>query len=330
VFFLQNPSDDIELKHDSGRGWLELDGFVTHYSRPRHKVRFLRLNNRRAAIRPTFDPAAASKQLPLASHLLFYHSHLTQPTEIVVFGSGALLLDPLFEGRMSERETNDIDSIVPLDRELQLDADKAFWSAIEATNRELEPAGLYISHIFPEKEVVLTSEWNKHIHTIGRDDLVNLKLSRPRILDLIVSKMGRGDPKDIEDIGAMLALEPVAYADLLKASENLRVPVVYEELFFDAKSNVLKAVELFENKQIVSRIYEMTGGLSMQEASILLAKNSPHFHDIILGTKNFYGTPLHKHCFNETDLAVVSGSCYYSTESSRIRKRPRTRNIWRV
>jgi len=59
----------------------------------------------------------------------------------VVFGAAALLLDRKFAQRMGGRTTNDIDIIIPTERELKLNADREFWQALQATNRELEPMG---------------------------------------------------------------------------------------------------------------------------------------------------------------------------------------------
>jgi|SRR5882724_8922853 len=81
--------------------------------------------------------------------------HLDQKTEIVVFGSAALLLDPRIEPLMDGRRTDDIDVVIPNDHEMAVDTDVGFWSAIEATNRELDSLNLYISHIFAERQVVL-------------------------------------------------------------------------------------------------------------------------------------------------------------------------------
>lgn len=172
--------------------------------------------------------------------------HLTHPTTVVVFGTGALLLDPVFEARLVGRVTNDIDLIIPGEREVEFEADRDFWNAIESTNRELEPAGLYLTHIFPEREVVLTPDWKSHVRAMPRPGFRNLQLFRPRMLDLILSKMGRGDARDLEDVRAMLALEPVAYRDVADAVTGVRVPDVYAEIFPGARNRVLEAVRIYE------------------------------------------------------------------------------------
>jgi len=120
--------------------------------------------------------------------------HLIEKTEIVVFGSAALLLDPRFAEHLAARVTNDVDIIIPAEREMKVEADRGFWSAIESANKELEPEGLYITHIFPEREVTLTPEWQQHTVRLEMQALEKLSISRPRALDLVVSKMGREIP----------------------------------------------------------------------------------------------------------------------------------------
>jgi hypothetical protein len=142
--------------------------------------------------------------------------------------------------------TNDIDLIIPLDRELEIEADQDFWGAIEATNRDLEPTGLYLTHIFPEKEVVLMPSWKDHVQALDHPEFRHLRLVRPQMLDLIISKMGRGDAKDLDDVRTMLELEPIAYKDLVNAVENVQVPKVYMDIFPAARDRILDVAETFE------------------------------------------------------------------------------------
>ena len=178
--------------------------------------------------------------------------HLTEETEIVVFGSAALLLDPRYARHFAARVTNDVDIIIPAERELKVDSDQGFWRAIEAANKELEPDGLYVTHIFPEREVALTPEWQQHIVRLEIPNLNNLTIVRPRVLDLIVSKMGRGDAQDLEDVRTFVHLEHkvsgqiVAAAEVDAAAHRARVPAVYQEIFPTARQRVIAAVEEVE------------------------------------------------------------------------------------
>lgn len=182
--------------------------------------------------------------------------HLSAPTGIVVFGAAALLLDETHAHHLVARRTNDVDIIIPAGSEVVIDADMAFWSAIEATNKELEPAGLYISHIFPEREVALTPEWQSHVVPLHIPKLEKLKISRPRVLDLVVSKMGRGDPTDIEDVRQMLQIErlvtgrSIAADEIAAAAARANVPTVYQEIFPQARDRIVQMVRAVERMAI--------------------------------------------------------------------------------
>ena len=172
---------------------------------------------------------------------------------MVVFGSAALLLDRNFAPRLTGRMTNDIDVILPSGRELAIDADAQFWEAINATNRELEGRGLYITHIFPERDVVLTPEWKQFLVPLPDRGLRKLRLSRPRMLDLVVSKMGRGDLQDQADVRSMLTLQrefsltaPSA-AEIATASKRATVPEIYSDIFARAAAQIIECVRQMES-----------------------------------------------------------------------------------
>lgn len=179
--------------------------------------------------------------------------HLQQPTEVVVFGAAALLLDRKFSSRLAGRSTNDVDIIIPREQELRVDADRGFWQAIEKTNAELERQGLYITHIFPEREVVLTPEWKQHLVPLHHDRLTRLNLQRLRMLDLIISKMGRGDAQDIADVRGMLRLhrevtgELLTAAEIVKAAGRACMPQAYREIFPRACERIVAAAREWES-----------------------------------------------------------------------------------
>lgn len=178
--------------------------------------------------------------------------HLQHSTEIVVFGAAALLLDPRFATRMAGRVTNDLDIIVPATREMQVNGDRQFWEALEVANRELEKKKLYITHIFPESEVTLTPEWKQHTVALPNLRWEKLKLTRPRVLDLIVSKMGRGDVEDQGDIRSMLRLHrevegvTITVSEVADAARRARVPEVYREIFPRASRQIIEVTREFE------------------------------------------------------------------------------------
>lgn len=135
---------------------------------------------------------------------------------------------------------------------MQVDADRAFWTAVEKTNRELEPKGLYITHIFPEREVVLTPEWRKHTVPLHHESLARLNLLRPRVLDLVVSKMGRGDVQDVADVRNMLRLHrevtghQITGEEIVHAAHRAVVPEVYREIFPKACERIVAAAREME------------------------------------------------------------------------------------
>lgn len=178
--------------------------------------------------------------------------HLPGKSEIVVFGSAALMLDRRYADYLSARVTHDVDIIIPSDRELQIESDRDFWQAIESANQELEPDGLYVTHIFPEREVTLTPEWKEHAVRLETPTFTHLHISRPRVLDLVVSKMGRGDVQDLEDVRMMLQLDyrvsgrTITSAEVEAASARAHVPLVYGEIFPFARDRVIAAVKEIE------------------------------------------------------------------------------------
>ncbi|MDI1320463.1 MAG: hypothetical protein PSW75_09785 [bacterium] len=184
--------------------------------------------------------------------------HLPQPTDVVVFGAAALLLDRKFASRMAGRSTNDVDIIIPKERELRVDADRGFWQAVEKTNRELERHGLYITHIFPEREVVLTPEWKQHLVPLHHDQLTKLNLQRPRMLDLVISKMGRGDAQDLADVRSMLRLHrdatgtPLTGEVVAAAARRAHVPEIYREIFTQASERIIAVAREMDPRQDIT------------------------------------------------------------------------------
>lgn len=178
--------------------------------------------------------------------------HLRGKSEIVVFGSAALMLDRRYADQLTARVTHDVDIIIPSERELQIESDQSFWQAIDSANKELEPDGLYVTHIFPEREVALTPEWKNHAVRLETPALKHLGIIRPRVLDLVISKMGRGDAQDLEDVRTMLQLDhrvwghTITAPELEAAAARARVPSVYEEIFPPARTRVIAAVKEIE------------------------------------------------------------------------------------
>ena len=165
--------------------------------------------------------------------------HLTAPAEITVFGRAALVLG--FAGSPAAfATTRDVDAILPLAWLEAEDENADFWQAQQKTNAELESSGLYITHLFRELEVILTPDW------ISRRVRVTLALPklvvfRPAALDLILTKMARGDENDLTDIQFLLRQENFSREKLRDVFARARLPDLPElrELFQAAQPKVL-------------------------------------------------------------------------------------------
>jgi hypothetical protein len=165
--------------------------------------------------------------------------HLTAPAELTLFGRAALALG--YAGSPAAfATTRDVDAILPLSWLAAEDQNLDFWQAQQRTNAELEPEGLYLTHLFREVDVILTPDWLKARLQITHP-FQRLTVFRPSTLDLILTKMARGDENDLADIRFLLRQEPITSDQLRAAFHRARVPDVpeIEELFLAAQPKVL-------------------------------------------------------------------------------------------
>ena len=168
--------------------------------------------------------------------------HLTQSAELTLFGRAALALG-YADAPAAFFSTQDVDAILPLQWLAAENQNVDFWQAQQRTNAELQPEGLYLTHLFRELEVVLTPDWLKSRVRIA-SSFQRLSVFRPSTTNLILTKMARGDDNDLNDIQFLLRQEPIT-ADILKnAFSRARVPEVQEirELFLAAQPKVLDLV----------------------------------------------------------------------------------------
>ena len=170
--------------------------------------------------------------------------HLTLPVELVLFGRSALALG-YTQSPDHFHNTQDVDGILPLAWLEPPDAHQDFWQAVERTNLELEPDGLYLTHLFRETDVILQPDWFNHRVRLNVG-LRNLTVYRPATIDLILTKMARADEDDLQDIRFLLQQETLTHGQLVTAFGRARVPDVEEirELFNGAQSKVLALVGL--------------------------------------------------------------------------------------
>jgi hypothetical protein len=83
--------------------------------------------------------------------------HLTAPAELTLFGRAAIALG-YAASPAGFAATHDVDAILPLAWLAAEDENLDFWDAQQRTNAELEPEGLYLTHLFRELEVILTPD----------------------------------------------------------------------------------------------------------------------------------------------------------------------------
>jgi hypothetical protein len=166
--------------------------------------------------------------------------HLTKPAELTIFGRSALALGfknspPAFA------TTQDVDGILPVAWLAAEDENLDFWEAQQKTNAELEPEGLYMTHLFRELEVILTPGWTARRLFVDVG-FAKLTVWRPSTLDLILTKMARGDENDLVDIRFLLQQERISSEELCAGFKSARVPQVPEilELFELAQPKVLE------------------------------------------------------------------------------------------
>lgn len=150
--------------------------------------------------------------------------NLAYPTELTLFGRAALALG--FGQALAEWGTTlDIDLIVASHLVTRLEQDEPFWEAIEKTNAQLAPSGLYLTHIFDEHQLIIRPGWYTQKQCIERPELSKIRLYRPATLDLILTKMARADdPEDRRDILTMMSLDGLSPQAVRQAIADARVP----------------------------------------------------------------------------------------------------------
>lgn len=156
--------------------------------------------------------------------------HLHTPFELYVYGRSALALGfPDAAARYGA--TMDVAAILPARDLHALEQNEDFWQAQEKTNCELGESGLYFTHLFEDRQVILTPDWLDHVVALPNAGLERLRLFRPSTMDLVLTKMMRVDPEDREDIQFLLAqrdLKPDALAAGLNRAAIPQVPEIAE------------------------------------------------------------------------------------------------------
>lgn len=167
--------------------------------------------------------------------------NLSHPVSLLIYGRAAIALG--FPVPPDDAGTTmDVDAILPMQELDAIVQDGKFWEALDQTNQELESDGLYMTHIFQEDQVILSPNWLENTVPIELG-LNHIQLRRPSTLDLVLTKMMRGnDPKDLEDAGFLIATGKIRPEELSEAFKTAIVPDVGEirEAFQQAQLPVME------------------------------------------------------------------------------------------
>ena len=90
-----------------------------------------------------------------------------------------------------------MDAIIPEAQVQALAEDMIFWDARDAVNDRFRSEGLYITHLFPESAVFLRRDWARSLIPITRLRLQHWVLLRSATIDLVLTKMMRGETNKI-------------------------------------------------------------------------------------------------------------------------------------
>ena len=153
---------------------------------------------------------------------------LDHPVRLILYGRAALQLG--FDGAPAETaQSKDVDAILPLSDLEAHSNDGRFWDAQEAVNLLLRPQGLYITHLFRADQVFLRRDWEAHLVPITRPPTRWLRLFRPATLDLILTKMMRGDDaQDMSDLAFLIRHDRVTPEQIEAALNEVVIPDLVE------------------------------------------------------------------------------------------------------
>lgn len=149
--------------------------------------------------------------------LLALDERLDHPVRLIVYGRAAVWLG--FDGVPPDvGRTKDVDGILSEEDVAALNEDMQFWDARDAVHAHFDNEGLYITHLFPAQGIFLRRGWLENIIPILRLPLRHLKLFRPSTIDLVLTKMMRGnDPQDMADAKFMIEHDKITRKQLEEA-----------------------------------------------------------------------------------------------------------------
>jgi hypothetical protein len=143
-------------------------------------------------------------------------SKLAKPMELTIYGRAALALG-FAHPKADFLSTKDVDAVIPI---CTLDAfreNDEFWNAQEEINKELEPHGLYMTHLFTDADVIIRPDWTEHRVPISMD-FRNLRLYRPEDVNFLILQ----EPA--------VALQIPAVFDQAKVPDTPEIPSQFEKM----------------------------------------------------------------------------------------------------
>jgi len=167
-------------------------------------------------------------------------SKLDHKIDLIIFGKAAIVL-----GFPTAPEnygiTQDVDGILQTKNLETITNDEKFWDALESTNQDLKPEGLYMTHLFQEEQIILSPNWSDKTILLELG-LNHIQISRPCTLDLILTKMMRCDKSDLDEIRFLIESDHITPEELEAAFKTARVPDENEilDLFQRAQPLVLE------------------------------------------------------------------------------------------
>ena len=116
-----------------------------------------------------------------------------------------------------------MDAVLWIGQAEELERSGNFWAALEQINDEFEEDGLYMTHLFDEDQVVLRPTWREERVAIARQ-FRRLTLHRLADADLLLSKMMRYDPTDLDDLAFVVFRSGLAPDEVAGIIAQSRLP----------------------------------------------------------------------------------------------------------
>ncbi|MBN1864507.1 MAG: hypothetical protein JW808_06365 [Victivallales bacterium] len=151
---------------------------------------------------------------------------LESPADITLYGRAALELG--FPNPKHEYSRSlDVDIVLWMGQAEELQKSGNFWDALQMVNDEFAEGGLYISHLFEEHQVILSPDWKTNRVAVSLPTS-KLKLFRLSDTDLLLSKLMRYDPTDLDDVLFIVKSADLSTNDISMALKSARIPDIPE------------------------------------------------------------------------------------------------------